>query len=277
MAQVSPPQNKQKEHSHKQTLALKVSNINSSLLLSWEISLILFIAGVLRLFNINRAMFNDDEASVFRIAHDAVAFGLLPLTSNRASLGNLNPPLVVYFLMLPASLSANPLWGQVMVALFNTAAVALTYFFTRRYYGRLAGTIAALLYASSIGALTFSPNISPQNFLLFSTYIYWELHSPFSDITVILSATNQQATLDPEALHLYLSFLHPPVVSPSLDVAARIRDTHIMLPDAQSILMTTPLRYLHSFTRDSFYLTVLLLVVGIAIAALQVLSPQYFL
>lgn len=349
MAQVSPLQKKQKEHSHKQTLALNLSNIIGSLLLSWEIYLILFIAGVLRLFNINRAMFNDDEASVFRIAHDAVAFGLLPLTSNRASLGNLNPPLVVYFLMLPASLSANPLWGQVMVALFNTAAVALTYFFTRRYYGRLAGTIAALLYATSIGAWTFSRNIWPQNFLpffvilfmfllfrgvverrkgwffwaivvlgalyqfhgsslylliplgaavlfafktirlreiglaivalllLFAPYIYWEIHSHFSDITVILSATKQQATLDTEALHFYLFFLHPTVVSPYLDFAAHIRDTHIMLPDAQSILMTTPLRYLHSFIKGSYYLTVLLLVGGIAIAALQVLSPQSFL
>jgi 4-amino-4-deoxy-L-arabinose transferase-like glycosyltransferase len=349
MAQISLPQDKQKEQSHKQTLTLNLSNIISSLLLSWEIYPILFIAAFLRLLHIDRAMFNDDEASVFRIAHDAVAYGLLPLTSNRASFGNLNPPLVVYFLMLPASLSANPLWGQVMVALFNTAAVLLTYLFTRRYYGRLAGTIAALLYATSIGAWTFSRNIWPQNFLpffvilfmfllfrgvverrkgwffwaivvlgvlcqfhgsslylliplgaavllafktirpreiglalvalllLFAPYIYWEIHSHFSDIIAILDSTKQQARIDTEALHFYLFFLHPTVVSPYLDFGARVRDVHIMLPVAQSVLVTTPLRYLHPFIRGSFYLAVLLLAGGIAIAALQVLSLEHFL
>src|SRR5215467_10093752 len=99
MTQVSLPHNKQKEYIYKQKFALKLRDIANSLLLNWEIYLILFIAAFLRLFNIDRTMFNDDEAAVFRIAHDAVAFGLLPLTSNRASLGNLNPPLVVYFLM----------------------------------------------------------------------------------------------------------------------------------------------------------------------------------
>jgi len=349
MTQVSLPHDTPKEQSYKQTFTFHLSSIIGSVLLSWEIYPIIFIAAFLRFFHIDRTMFNDDEASVFRIAHDAVAYGFLPLTSNRASLGNLNPPLVVYFFMLPASLSANPLWGQVMVALFNTAAVLLTYLFMRRYYGRLAATIASLLYATSIGAWTFSRNIWPQNFLpffvmlfmfllfrgvverrkgwffwavvvlgalyqfhgstlyltiplaaavllafktirpreiglalvalllLYAPYLYWEIHSHFSDITVLMSATKQPARLDTEALHFYLFFLHPTVVSPYLDFAARVRDVHIMLPDAQSVLVTTPLRYLHSFIQGSFYLSVLLLVGGIAIATLQVLSLEHFL
>ncbi|MDQ2903022.1 MAG: glycosyltransferase family 39 protein [Chloroflexota bacterium] len=143
------------------------------LLLGWpEALLILFISAFFRLARIDTVIFNDDEAGVFRLAHDAIVSGWLPLTSNRASLGNLNPPLVVYFFMLPASLSANPLWGEVLVALFNTAAVLLTYFFVRRYYGRLAGTVAALLFATSVGAWTFSRNIWPQNFLPFFVILF---------------------------------------------------------------------------------------------------------
>lgn len=140
--------------------------------LNWEIPVILIAATFLHLVNIDKVIFGDDEAGVFRMAHDAIISGWLPLSSNRASLGNLNPPLLVYLFMLPASLSANPLWGQVMVALINTAAVLLTYFFVRRYYGRLAGTIAALLYTTSAGAWTFSRNIWPQNFLPFFVILF---------------------------------------------------------------------------------------------------------
>ncbi|HXR65426.1 MAG TPA: glycosyltransferase family 39 protein [Ktedonobacteraceae bacterium] len=151
----------------------KLVSIARRLLLGWgEVSLILFISAFFRLANIDTVIFNDDEAGVFRLAHDAIVSGWIPLTSNRASLGNLNPPLVVYFFMLPASLSANPLWGEVLVALFNTAAILLTYFFVRRYYGRLAGTVAALLFATSVGAWTFSRNIWPQNFLPFFVMLF---------------------------------------------------------------------------------------------------------
>ena len=150
----------------------RLSGLLRLLTQSWEIYLIIFLALFLRLINIDKAIFNDDEANVFRMAHDTLVSGWIPLTSNRASLGNLNPPLVVYFFLLPAALSSNPLWGQAMVALFNTAAVVLTYFFVRRYYGRLAGTIAALLFATSAGAWTFSGNIWPQNFLPFFVMLF---------------------------------------------------------------------------------------------------------
>jgi 4-amino-4-deoxy-L-arabinose transferase-like glycosyltransferase len=143
---------------------------------SWEIYLILLVAAFLRLFNIDRVIFGQDEANVYQLAHDAIVHGLLPLTSNKASIGNLNPPMVVYFFLLPASLSANPLWGQVLVALLNTAAVLLTYFFTRRYYGRLAGTIAALLFATAVGAWQYSRHIwSPNLEPLFVTLFIWML------------------------------------------------------------------------------------------------------
>jgi 4-amino-4-deoxy-L-arabinose transferase-like glycosyltransferase len=294
----------------------------------WELYLIVFLALFLRLIQIDRAIFNDDEVSVFRMAHDALVSGWIPLTSNRASLGNLNPPLVVYFFLLPAALSANPLWGQAMVALFNAAAILLTYIFVRRYYGRLAGTIAALLYATSAGAWIFSRNIWPQNFLpffvvlllfclfrgvvdrrkgwffwaivligvlyqfhgsalylllplaaaaffayrtirlrelvfglaallvLFAPYLLWEYHAHFADVTVLFSATSQQpAHSDSEALRFYLFYIHPTLIDPYIDPSARLRDTHLLLPDS---LISGNLHLLLSFV----YLASLLLLVG---------------
>lgn len=339
---------KQETVSNQQTPWMRLGETIRHLLTSWEIYPILILATFSHLLNSDKVMFSDDEAGVFRLAHDAIVHGLVPLTSNRASLGNLNPPLVVYLFMLPAALSASPLWGAVLVESFNAAAILLTYLFVRRYYGRLAGTIAALLYAASIGAWTFSRNIWPQNFLpffvilfmwmlfrgvierrkgwffwavvligvlyqfhgstlyflfplaaatlfarktirwrdiglaaltlllLFAPYIYWEVQSQFADIQMIFSTTGQHASIDTQALHFYLFFLHPTLGSPYLNIPAFVRDTHIIIPGAQSILETTPLHYLHLFLKGSFYLASLLLVGGIVTTTLQAFSPQDF-
>src|SRR5947199_10702432 len=78
-----------------------------ALLRTWELYPILLIAAFLRLYRIDTAIFVDDQAVVFQMAHDAIVHGLWPITSNRASLGNINFPLVVYFFMLPAAFSSN--------------------------------------------------------------------------------------------------------------------------------------------------------------------------
>lgn len=128
-----------------------------SLLTSWDfylILLILLIAGFLRFYGINRAEFDEDQAMLFRLAYDAIHHGLLPVTSNRSSIGLANPPGAIYLLMLPAALSSNPVWGTVLVGTFSAVAVVLTYIFTHRYFGRVAAIVAALLYA-----VTFRPII----------------------------------------------------------------------------------------------------------------------
>ena len=143
-----------------------------TLLTTWELYPIIFVAAFLRFYHINTTTFVDDDAVVFRLARDLFAHGLLPITSNRASLGNLNPPMVVYLFMLPAAISANPLWAEVMVGLLNTIAVLLTYFFTRRYYGRFAGITASILFATAVRAVIYSRNIWPQNLLPFFTMLF---------------------------------------------------------------------------------------------------------
>jgi len=144
----------------------------------WEIYPILFVAAFLRFYQINTTEFDEDQAIVFRMAHDAVYHGLLPATSNIASIRIVNPPAVIYLLMLPAAFSANPLWGAIFVGLFNVIAVLLTYIFVRRYYGRLTGIFASLLYATAAEPLYFSRFIWQQNLIapfvvLFMFALFW--------------------------------------------------------------------------------------------------------
>lgn len=147
-------------------------------LLTWDIYLVLLVAGFLRLYQINISEFNADQAAIFGLARDALQHGLLPIVSNRASIGIENPPAVIYLLMLPASLSVDPVWAAVMVALYNIFAVLLTYIFTRRYYGRFAALVAALLYATAAKPLNYSRFIWQQNMLapfviMFIFALFW--------------------------------------------------------------------------------------------------------
>nr|MDQ2716402.1 glycosyltransferase family 39 protein [Chloroflexota bacterium] len=132
---------------------------------TWEIYPIVCIAGFLRLYQINTTEFDGDQAALFRMAHDAIAYHLLPATGIVSSIRVMNPPAAVYFFLFPALLSADPLWGAILVGVVNTAAVLLTYLFTRRYYGRAAGIIAALLYATALRPVEYSRFIWQQNLL----------------------------------------------------------------------------------------------------------------
>ncbi len=139
---------------------------------TWEVSLILLVAGFLRFYQINTTELDEDQAKLYRLAYDAVHHALLPVTSNVASIGISNPPGVIYLFMPLAALSSNPMWGAVLVGVFTTAAGVLTYVFTRRYYGRFAGTVAALLYATAAGPLNYArfiwqPNLMPPFVVLF--------------------------------------------------------------------------------------------------------------
>jgi hypothetical protein len=145
---------------------------------AWEVFLILLVAGFLRFYQINTTEFDEDQAQLFRMAYDAVHHALLPTTSNAASIGISNPPGVIYLFMPLAALSANPLWGAMLVGVFTTATVLLTYFFTRHYYGRFAGIVAALLYATSARPLTYArfiwqPNLMPPFVVLFMFALFW--------------------------------------------------------------------------------------------------------
>lgn len=149
-----------------------------SWLLTFEIYPLVLIAGFLRLFMLTKTEFDTDQAMIFGMARDAVVHGLVPATSNIASVNIVNPPAVVYLLMITAAFTANPLSGAIFVALLNTLAALLTYFFVRRYFGRAAAIVAAFLYATALQPVLYSRFLWQQNMLapftvLFLFALFW--------------------------------------------------------------------------------------------------------
>ncbi len=140
----------------RKTACYRIQGMLPSWLLAWEIYPIILIASFLRLYRLDTTPFSGDQGMLFRMAYDAVHHGLIPATSNGSSIYTMHPPLTVFLLMLPVLFSANPLWAAVITALFNVIAILLTYLFTRRYFGRLAATIAALLYATAQITIIFA-------------------------------------------------------------------------------------------------------------------------
>ena len=180
------------------------SNLLRTWLLTWEVYPILLVTGFLCLYRINTTEFNTDQAAIFSMARDAIRFGLFPITSNAASLGITNPPAVIYILLIPALFSANPLWAAVQQALLTTAAALLTYIFTRRYYGRLAGIVAALLYATATTTIHYGRFIWQQNMMspfviLFMFALYWGVVDRrkgwFAPAVLLLFQLHQSAAL----------------------------------------------------------------------------------
>jgi 4-amino-4-deoxy-L-arabinose transferase-like glycosyltransferase len=134
-------------------------------LLCWEVYLIVAVAALLRLYQINTTEFDGDQAVIFGMARYALQHGLLVATSNYASIHMLNPPGIIYLLMVPAAISADPVGAAILTALCAIAAVLLCYLFVRRYYGRLAGAIAALIFATASRAVFYSRFSWQQNLL----------------------------------------------------------------------------------------------------------------
>ena len=181
----------------------------------WEIFPILGIAAFLRFYQLTTTEFDADQAMVFRMARDAINHGLIPATSNIASIRIVNPPAVIHLLMIPAAFSSNPLWGAIFVGLLNVFAVLLTYIFVRRYYGRIEAIIASLLYATASEPLHYSRFIWQQNLiapfvvLLFSTYLLWEFSIKFGDLKILLQTSKLHSHFDLTALNYYGLFLNP--------------------------------------------------------------------
>jgi len=132
---------------------------------NWEGYLIVLVASFLRFYRIDTSQFEGDQVQIFRLAHDAVHHGLLPVTNGTASLGFANPPGLLYFYMLPAALSDNPVLAMLLNSFFAVTAVFLTYLFVTRYYGRFAGAVAGLLYAAAPVPLIYSRFIWQPNMM----------------------------------------------------------------------------------------------------------------
>ncbi|GHO53212.1 glycosyltransferase family 39 protein [Ktedonobacter robiniae] len=150
----------------------------SSWLLTWEIYPIILVAAFLRFYRLPLTELDADQAILFSMPREAFLHGLIPATGTVSSIKMVNPPGYIYFLMPIAAFISNPLAGAFFTALLNVLAVFLVYIFTRRYYGRLAGTVAALLYATTVQDIIFSrfiwqPNLFPFFTIIFMLALFW--------------------------------------------------------------------------------------------------------
>lgn len=149
-----------------------------SWLTTWEIYPILLVASFLHFYQLGITEFDDDQAMLFGMARNAVLHGLLPATSNLGSLRTAHLPAAIYLFMFPAAISANPLGGAILVASLNVLAALLTYVFVRRYFGRVAGIVAALLFATASYPVGYSrfiwqPSMMAPFIVLFFFALFW--------------------------------------------------------------------------------------------------------
>lgn len=159
-------------HSSEKTRDIPAQDKLKKWLLDWPLYVILGVSAFLHFFRIQTVEFDFDQANLFQLAHDTVAHGLLPLSSNNASINILNPPFFIYTLLPAALLSNNPLGGAITVGLFTTAMAVLTYFFTRRYFGLWPAVIAGLLNASVYNPLKYSRGIWQPDILPFFVVLF---------------------------------------------------------------------------------------------------------
>src|SRR5207244_3866137 len=134
-----------------------------------------------------------------------VHHGLLPVTNGTASLGFANPPGLLYFYMLPAALSDNPVLAMLLNSFFAVTAVFLTYLFVTRYYGRFAGAVAGLLYAAAPVPLIYSRFIWQPNMM--QPFVVLFFLALFHSILSIQPCQHANACIDNTSWNIYLTFL----------------------------------------------------------------------
>lgn len=132
--------------------------------------LILTGAGVLRIADPGNSEFKFDEARLTTMALDLAEGKAFPLQGHFSSLGLPKPPTAVFVYALPYAVSSNPIGAVVFTGVLNTAAVALAWWLTRRYWGSAAALSAALLFATAPWAVIASRKIwEPNLFPLLAT------------------------------------------------------------------------------------------------------------
>ncbi len=123
---------------------------------------ILVLAGALRLGWPGLTEFKLDESVLTRAAL-ALAHGQnFPLTGPTTSLGPVNGPFSIYLMAIPFLVSSNVILATLFVGALNLAAVAGAYALTRRWLGRRAALMAALLYATSPWAIFLTRKLWSQ-------------------------------------------------------------------------------------------------------------------
>ena len=136
------------------------------------------IAAWLRYSYFGLLEFQGDEAYAANLALQFVKTGKLPLAGLMSSVGVTNPPLFIYLLIPMFAINASPVFVSGCIALLGLAAVVITWYIGRKYYGPVAGPVAGLFFAVAPWAVIYSRKIWAQDFVpVFATATMWAVHS----------------------------------------------------------------------------------------------------
>ena len=145
--------------------------------------LIVAVGAFVRLFKIDQYMtFLGDEGRDVIIVRRLLTEGHPPLIGPGTSIGSMYLGPLYYYMMAPALLLANfsPVGPAVQIALLGIATIVLVWFAGREWFGKVAATVAALLYSISPTVIIYSrsswnPNIMPffALLLIYSVYRFW--------------------------------------------------------------------------------------------------------
>lgn len=130
---------------------------------------VLLLASLLRFYKIPEYMtFLGDEGRDALVVKDLLVNGNLPFIGPPTSVGNIYlGPLYYYMMAVPMAIFyLNPVATAGMNALIGVATVALIYYLGKGWFGKLAGLMAAYLYAISPVTIIYSrsswnPNPAP--------------------------------------------------------------------------------------------------------------------
>jgi 4-amino-4-deoxy-L-arabinose transferase-like glycosyltransferase len=136
---------------------------------------ILLLAAALRLTRLDLAEFKSDEAGIAREALKLVYEGQFPVVGPSSSQGPAHPPLQIYLMALPFSVTQDPRLAVAVVALIHTAAVVMVYWLGARFFSRRVGLIAATLFAVNPWAIYYARKMWTQNWPLATTLFFFSL------------------------------------------------------------------------------------------------------
>ena len=151
---------------HASRFTFHVSRTRSAQLASCSLLLaILLLAAGLRFYHLDWVEYKLDEANISRLALNMVRTGRVTAWGIGSSVGIHNGALSVWLLAIPYAASSSPLVATGFVAALNVLAVAMTFAFTRKVAGPMAGLIAALLFAVAPWAVLNSRKLWAQDLL----------------------------------------------------------------------------------------------------------------
>ncbi len=121
--------------------------------------LIALLAVACRLWRLDLAHFQDDQATLLNLARDFLEGQRFPFFGMTFAIGVRHPPLEVFLLALPLLISYSPIVATAFVALVDAAGVLVCYLIGARFLGGRAGMAAGLLYAVNPVALVFARRV----------------------------------------------------------------------------------------------------------------------